>query len=121
MITGGVTMPLMSSNVIKNFFTGPATRPYPFVKRQPFPRARARLLYNPAKCRFCGICANICPTQAIKMQEDRENLRIERIYDSFACIYCGRCAELCPNSALRMQVDHLEPADRKAVVRSGSK
>ncbi len=55
------------------------------------------------------------------MQEDRENLRIERVYDSFACIYCGRCAELCPNSALRMQVDHLEPADRKAVVRSSSK
>ena len=114
-------MPVMSTNLIKNFFSGPATRPYPVVKREPFPRARVRLVYDPDKCTYCGICANICPAAAITMEEDRENLRILRHYNSFACISCGRCAELCPQAALLMAVRTHEPSDAKVVEHSTSR
>jgi|Deesub1362A_J573_1020465.scaffolds.fasta_scaffold00332_12 formate hydrogenlyase subunit 6/NADH:ubiquinone oxidoreductase subunit I len=114
-------MPLMSGNLIKNLFAGPVTRPYPVAKRRSFPRARAQLLYNPTGCTYCGICANICPANAIQMKEDRESLRINRTYDSFACIYCARCIEFCPNGALKMGVEHLEPTDRKAVMRTAGR
>lgn len=106
-------MPLMSGNLIKNFFAGPATRPYPIATRQPFSRARSQVFFDHSKCVYCGICAEICPVNAIRMEEDRENLRINRAYDSFNCIYCARCVELCPNEVLKMGVDHLEPTDNK--------
>ncbi|RJX16708.1 MAG: 4Fe-4S dicluster domain-containing protein [Desulforudis sp.] len=114
-------MPLMSGNLIKNLFSGPATRPYPIVKREPFPRARARLAYDPDKCTYCGICANICPAAAISVEEDRENLHISRVYNSFACISCARCAELCPQGSLRMEVSPHGAADAKTVAYSASK
>lgn len=114
-------MPWMSANLIKNFFGGPATRLYPVAKRPPFPAARARVVFNPARCTYCGICANICPSGSIRMEDDRENLLIGRFYDSFSCIYCAKCVELCPNGALTMGVDHLESTDTKLPSYSGSK
>ncbi|MBE0466605.1 MAG: 4Fe-4S binding protein [Candidatus Desulforudis sp.] len=114
-------MPLMSGNLIRNLLGGPVTRPYPLVKRRPFPRTRARLLYDPARCTYCGICANICPANAIAMKEERDSLSIERIYDSFSCIYCARCAEFCPDSALQMDVVYLESADAKTLTSSSSR
>lgn len=99
-------MPVMGLQLIRNFLSGPATRPYPTNKRTPFPQWRGDVKHNPQRCVYCGICANICPANAIKMEEDYENLVINRVFDSYACIYCGRCVELCPNWALTMVTQH---------------
>lgn len=109
-------MPIMSPQLIKNFFSGPATRAYPFEKRPVYPQSRGRIVYDAKKCRYCGICAEICPAGAITVEEDRENIVMKRTFDSFACIYCGRCIELCPNNALSMDVNHPESATAKELL-----
>ncbi|MDI6906363.1 MAG: 4Fe-4S dicluster domain-containing protein [Thermoanaerobacterales bacterium] len=108
-------MPVMSPQLIKNFFSGPATRAYPAVKRAPFPEGRGHIVYDAERCAYCGICAGICPADAVRMQEDRENLVIRRTFDSFKCIYCNRCVELCPNGALKMEAQHPESATARSV------
>lgn len=109
-------MPVMSGTIIKNLFSGPATRPYPVVKRKPFPATRARVIHEPERCSHCGLCVNLCPTEALHLEENREMLTITRTYNSFACIYCGRCVEICPEGALRIGLDYPEAADQKTVV-----
>lgn len=109
-------MARMSGNIIRNFLSGPATRAYPTERRTPFPAARARLVHDPDRCSHCGICAHICPTEALRMEEDREALVVNRIYDPFACIYCMRCVELCPEGALRVGLEYPEPVAEKSIV-----
>jgi uncharacterized protein (DUF362 family)/NAD-dependent dihydropyrimidine dehydrogenase PreA subunit len=62
-----------------------------FLRRHtlPLPAGDDRL------CRFCGKCRTICPTQAIKLPEDR---RIEFDYEK--CIRCYCCIEICPHGVL---------------------
>ncbi len=46
-------------------------------------------------CNGCGLCAEICPAQAIK----KENLKAT---DSKKCISCMRCVVRCPQSARKV-------------------
>ena len=45
-------------------------------------------------CCACGACVNICPKQAIQMQED-ENGFLYPIIDNDKCIKCGLCIKTC--------------------------
>ncbi len=47
------------------------------------------------KCNNCGLCADICPAQAISLQ----NLKIS---DSKKCISCMRCVTQCPQAARKV-------------------
>lgn len=114
-------MPVMSMQLVKNFFSRPATRPYPYEQRPPFPEWRGEIAYDAKRCVYCGICANICPANAIHMEEDREHLLIKRVFNSYSCIYCGRCAELCPNRALAMDTGRPRPTLEKSTDVSSSK
>jgi heterodisulfide reductase subunit A len=51
------------------------------------------------KCKFCGLCAKVCPYNAIVV--DREEKRTE-IIDA-ACAGCGTCGAECPSEALIMR------------------
>ncbi|MFO8055729.1 MAG: glycyl-radical enzyme activating protein [bacterium] len=53
--------------------------------------------YNPQKCQSCGTCVNVCPEQALRMDEQG---RIIRDYDK--CLTCGACARACPSGAMEM-------------------
>lgn len=44
----------------------------------------------------CDLCQNICPTNAIDIDENR----ISFIYNS--CVECGGCVGICPSEALRL-------------------
>jgi uncharacterized protein (DUF362 family)/NAD-dependent dihydropyrimidine dehydrogenase PreA subunit len=46
------------------------------------------------RCTGCGICAKVCPGNAIKMEAGP-------VIDYERCIQCFCCMELCPNGALR--------------------
>ncbi len=46
------------------------------------------------KCSGCGDCANACPSEAIKV-EDNKAVVIEE-----NCLDCAACVDACPNEAI---------------------
>ena len=60
------------------------------------------------KCTKCGICANVCPNDAIKAElshpsgEGRDEGAIPVINDK-KCIGCGNCFKKCPAGAISME------------------
>ncbi|MFP4517752.1 MAG: DUF362 domain-containing protein, partial [Desulfovibrionales bacterium] len=59
---------------------------------------------DPDHCRACGICADVCPFQAIHWSE--ESTRV----DQDACMGCGICADRCPHEAVALLRDADKPA-----------
>lgn len=56
--------------------------------------ATSKLIVDEQKCTRCGICQNVCPTQAIHV--DKDNFSFNPPF----CIACGHCVAICPQSAL---------------------
>ncbi len=46
------------------------------------------------KCTGCGTCLDVCPTEAIKMQNGHAVI-------TFDCIDCGACPRVCPEGAIK--------------------
>lgn len=68
------------------------------------------LSLNKCLCNGCGLCAKICPKEAINVTpaEIVEGRLVKKpliAFDLNSCILCGECAVLCPLNALRMEVD----------------
>ena len=64
-------------------------------------------------CNGCGLCAEICPREAIKVlpakiTEGRLAKKPTIYFDVNSCNLCGECAVLCPLNALRMEIDGKE-------------
>jgi len=64
-------------------------------------------------CNGCGLCAEICPKEAIKVTpaEITEGHLAKKPtidFDVNSCNLCGECAVLCPLNALRMEIDGKE-------------
>lgn len=51
-------------------------------------------------CTGCGACSNICPTDAIRLEENEKGFLISQI-DEQKCINCNRCADICPQLHLK--------------------
>ncbi len=98
-------MPWMLPTVLKNLFKGPATRRYPYEKREPVKEARAKLSWDMTNCDFCHDCERLCPVGAITV--DEENKRIT--WDPFLCIYCRRCAESCFHNCILVEPEYRQP------------
>jgi 4Fe-4S ferredoxin len=68
------------------------------------------LSLNKSLCNGCGLCAEICPKEAIKIipaeiAEGRLVTKPMIDFDTKACILCGECAVLCPLNVLKMEID----------------
>jgi Fe-S-cluster-containing hydrogenase component 2 len=48
------------------------------------------------KCTGCGTCADVCPVEAIEVEEDKSKVNEEE------CVECGTCVEECPEGALSL-------------------
>jgi Fe-S-cluster-containing hydrogenase component 2 len=48
------------------------------------------------ECIACGECAEICPVDALKLEND------VTVVDEEWCIGCGVCTTVCPTAAIRM-------------------
>ncbi|RKY11569.1 MAG: ferredoxin [Planctomycetota bacterium] len=49
------------------------------------------------KCTGCESCIDACPSEAIKMEEEKA------VIDADACVDCGVCVDECPVEAISME------------------
>jgi ferredoxin len=49
---------------------------------------------DPARCTGCGLCAEVCPFKAVRVEEDGRGRRVARVDDA-ACMGCGVCQARC--------------------------
>jgi Formate hydrogenlyase subunit 6/NADH:ubiquinone oxidoreductase 23 kD subunit (chain I) len=89
----------MAGTALKNLFSRPATRLYPFVKRDPFAGTRGNISIDFTQCILCGICARRCPTHAITVSKERK----EWSMDHLSCVICTNCVIVCPKKCLKLE------------------
>jgi len=46
------------------------------------------------KCTGCGVCVEVCPLEAISLNDDKA------VIDEDNCTECGLCVDECPNDAI---------------------
>ena len=49
------------------------------------------------KCTGCESCVSECPSEAIKMADDKAVINVE------LCVDCGVCVDACPVEAISME------------------
>ncbi len=59
-------------------------------------------------CNFCGACAGMCPTGALK--NSREEMRKQLQFDWARCSGCGLCQQFCRKKALTLSAGRLPNA-----------
>jgi len=64
--------------------------------------------YKPIVCIDCGICEEICPEDAIKLNKEIGGV----IVDGEKCTLCGLCVEKCPTKVLKIVDNRLLTCDR---------
>jgi len=99
----------MFKNVMNNLTHKPATRKYPFEKREPFERARGHIENDIDKCILCGICQRVCPSNCIQVNRKEGTWKLE----PFSCIICGVCVDSCPTKSLVMVKEYRPIAAEK--------
>lgn len=50
------------------------------------------------KCKGCGACISVCPTDSIKLVDNKA------VIDPLTCIGCGACTMVCPNQAIECKM-----------------
>ena len=48
------------------------------------------------KCTGCGACVDVCPVDALKLEDDKA------VVDPETCIDCGTCVDECPVEAITL-------------------
>jgi formate hydrogenlyase subunit 6/NADH:ubiquinone oxidoreductase subunit I len=91
----------MAKIALRNLFTKPATRRYPYVVRESFPGSRGRIVIDYPSCIFCGACSKRCPAASIVVDRPAKLWSIDR----FSCVSCGVCVRVCPKKCLSMAAD----------------
>ncbi len=69
-----------------------------------------KLKYEDNKCLGCGICANVCPTDSLRLGPivpiARGLIEMDLIsINSNSCVLCGLCSVACPFNALSLNID----------------
>jgi NADH-quinone oxidoreductase subunit I len=94
-----------------NFFKKPITLQYPDEKTTRSERWRGLHRLNlderhRLKCVACGLCAAICPSQAITVvpyeEEGQTRYPKKFVIDELRCVFCGFCQEACPKGAISL-------------------
>jgi formate hydrogenlyase subunit 6/NADH:ubiquinone oxidoreductase subunit I len=91
----------------RNLRGGTQTQRFP-DRQAPAPDYRGRVLLDPATCRSCSKCAQVCVSAAITF-EHVEGDRYVWAYDPSRCTYCGVCVEYCPVKCLWQDADRGAP------------
>ena len=62
-----------------------------------------KLVTDTSWCKGCGICAAFCPSEVLKIIEDKVFVEKEE-----NCIRCGQCELRCPDYAIWLEEDKNE-------------
>ena len=80
---------------LTSFFSAPYTTKFPFEGHTPEPEFRGLPKYHAEFCVGCGSCAQVCPTRAITLTDDKEKGLRTLTVEYASCIHCGQCHEHC--------------------------
>lgn len=84
--TGAVTLPLSASSAAAGRLTGT-------VRDDAVGILPVRSRIDPARCRLCGRCVDVCPFGAVSLADSSAKL------DPASCRGCGLCSAVCPTGA----------------------
>ena len=56
------------------------------------------MITEPEKCTGCGVCRNLCPHHALRMETDAEGF-LSPVIDPQRCTGCGVCRKRCPQNS----------------------
>ena len=87
------------------YFAHAVTRMCPEEPTRLADRFRGLQKLDKSKCIGCGICANTCPNNAIKIVKARTGPKSDKkrwfpSIDVGHCLFCGLCIDQCPKGAL---------------------
>ena len=84
--------------VFKHLFKKPVTLEYPEKKLEMNNYFRGKPEVN--NCIKCGTCLKVCPTNAIKIEDNLFKIDLNKF------IFCGNCTFYCPIKAIKMSTDY---------------
>jgi Ni,Fe-hydrogenase III small subunit/formate hydrogenlyase subunit 6/NADH:ubiquinone oxidoreductase subunit I len=96
----------------KNLEVGKVTIPYKPGTPAP-PGFLGAPEIDPEKCTGCGQCISPCPTNALVIQDKRDQDKRELFLSYSACIFCGLCEPACPYEAISFKGKFELAAKRK--------
>jgi len=102
---------------LKNIFKKPQTVAYPqedidvFAEPGVSPNYRGMHANDLDKCIGCGTCSDICPYDAIDMQDlaekDKGKTTLRPVIDYGRCSFCAFCVDSCPSGSLTMTKEYI--------------
>ena len=93
---------ISNARQLVSLLTPAYTTSFPKKAHTPFENYRGKPEVDDKNCVGCETCSNVCPSQAISIEDDRDQgLRV--ITRNFGkCIFCGMCEEACPVDAIEL-------------------
>lgn len=74
-------------------------------------KATPQMMYFENLCTGCGGCAEVCPNDAVAIQDKKS------VWDIEKCTDCGKCAEVCPSKAREMSGKEMTVEEVMKIVR----
>ena len=91
------------TDVIRDLIEQTSYEPGSVEIKQELPFAYVEV--NESGCTLCRSCANVCPSNAFKFEEENNSLHFKHIN----CVGCGLCENLCPEKVISLKKElHLE-------------